>query len=77
MEVNLQIFNDGDQITISEPNSENHIVLRIGPGTGAADALSEYFLDREMVEKIWDWLDTQLDTMKKNEKAQIQTKENG
>lgn len=76
MEVNLQIFNDGDQITISEPNQENHIVLGIGSGTAGADALSKYYLDQVMVEKIWSWLDQQLDTMKKNEKAKIQTKEN-
>lgn len=57
MEVNLQIFNDGDQITISEPLEDNSLILRIGKAED--DELSEYILTYEMVEKIRAWLNEQ------------------
>lgn len=57
MEVNLQIYNNGDQITISEPTEDNCLVLRVG--LSEDDELTEYILTCEMVEKIRIWLNEQ------------------
>jgi len=57
MVVNIQIFNDGDVITISEPTKSNNLILRVG--TEVDTELTEYLLTYEMVEKIRIWLNEQ------------------
>lgn len=57
MEVNLQIFNDGDVITLSEPTTRNNLILRVGLAEDTE--LTEYLLTYEMVERIRTWLNEQ------------------
>lgn len=73
MEVNLQIDDkNGNLLWISEPDKENEVCITI---QNDEQPQSEFFLTRELAQKIREWLDSQISTIEKNEKKQIM--ENG